>query len=736
MLRTHTCGELRKKDIKKEVTLSGWLQSARDHGGIIFIDLRDRYGLTQIVFDPKHNKEIHKQAESLGREYVLQVKGKVRARGKGLENPKLNTGEIEVLVDELKLLNKSDALPIEVDDRKEANEELRLKYRFLDLRRPIMQKRLLMRHNIVQAAREFLNKNDFLEIETPILVRATPEGARDYIVPSRTNAGKFFALPQSPQLYKQILMVSGCDRYYQIARCLRDEDLRADRQPEHTQIDIEMSFIEQEDIMKVVEGLYKHILKKVINKNINSKFPRLTYQEAMDTYGTDKPDLRFGLELVDVTDIVKKSDFNVFKNAEMVKCINPEKEFTRKEIDELTDFALRNDAKGLAWVKVTSKGLESSIVKFLSENVQKELLKKTNAKPGSMLFFVADKEKDVNVILDKLRNELAKKLALIKKDEFKFLWITDFPLFEWDDENEKWMPAHHIFSSPKEEDLKYLEKEPGKVKANLYDLVLNGVELLSGSIRINRKDIQERVMKVIGLSEEEAEKKFGFLLNAFRYGAPPHGGVGIGLDRTVALLNGLNDIREVIAFPKNKAAECPMDGCPSDVPDEQLKELHIKSDVVKKKNIVLEQIKEMLLKEKIDFKLMEHEPVFTCKQAAKVRGTPLKEGAKALVLKSNKDYIMAVLPGDKEIDIDKLKAVVKVNKLELANPQDVKMMTGCGIGSVPPFGNLFDMEMYVDKSLKDNKMVDFNAGSHTTSIKMHCKAYIELVRAKEGEFCK
>jgi len=735
-MRTHTNGELTRRDVKKTVKLCGWVSTLRDHGGIIFIDLRDRYGLTQIVFDPKHNKETHKLAESLGREYVLQVKGKVRARGKDLENPKLSTGEIEVLVDELNVLNKSDALPIEVDDRKEASEELRLKYRYLDLRRPIMQNRLFMRHKTVQAAREFLSKNRFLEIETPILVRATPEGARDYIVPSRTNLGRFFALPQSPQLYKQILMVSGCDRYYQIARCLRDEDLRQDRQPEHTQIDLEMSFVEQEDIMELVEGLYKFILKKVINNNIKDKFPRLTYQEAMDKYGTDKPDLRFGLELSNVTDIVMKSDFNVFKSAEMVKCINPEHEFTRKEIDELIDFAVKNDAKGLAWIKVTNKGLESSIVKFFSDDVQKELLKRTKAKPGSILFFVADKEKNVNTILDKLRNEFAGRLKLTKKDDFRFVWVTDFPLFEWDEENEKWMPAHHIFSSPKEEDLKYLEKEPGKVKAKLYDLVLNGVELGSGSIRINKKDVQNRVMKVIGLSEEEAERKFGFLLNAFRYGAPPHGGIGLGLDRIVALLCGLSDIREVIAFPKNKAAECPMDGCPSDVNEEQLKELHIRLDVIKKKNIVLEQIKDMLLKEKIDFKVMEHKPVFTSKEAAKVRGTSLKQGAKAIVLKSEKDYLMAVLPGDKEIDMEKLKMIAKVKELELASPQEIKMATGCGVGSVPPFGNLFDMDVYVDKSLKENKFIDFNAGSHTTSIKMHCNAYIELVRADEAEFCK
>ena len=735
MLRTHTCGELRKKDIKENITVCGWLQSSRDHGGIIFIDVRDRYGLTQIVFDPKHNKEAHKKAEKLGREYVLQVKGKVRARGKGLENPKLNTGDIEVLVDELNVLNKAEVPPIEVDDNKEASEDLRLKYRFLDLRRPMMQKRLDIRHKAAEATRKYLNSQSFMEIETPLLIRATPEGARDYIVPSRTMPGRFFSLPQSPQLYKQILMVSGCDRYYQLARCLRDEDLRADRQPEFTQIDLEMSFADEDDIMVMSEGLVKEIFKKGVGKNIKVPFQRMTYKEVMERYGSDKPDLRYGLELTDVTSLVHKSDFGVFKNAEQVKCINPEKDFSRKELDEYIDFCIKNGAKGMAWMKITDKGMESSVTKFFKPEMLKKIQKVANAKKG-VLMFIADTPKLVAEVLDRLRRKLADDLELYDKKELRFCWVTDFPLFEHDEESDSWVPMHHIFSMPHDKFVGKMEADPSVITGKLYDCVLNGVELGGGSVRIHKKDVQEEALKVIGMSYEEAKQRFGFLLDSFRYGAPPHGGLAFGFDRVVALMCGISDIREVIAFPKNKNAECPMDGCPSSVDDNQLKELRIKTDVIKKKNMVLEKIREMLLKEKKEFELMEHEPVFTCKQAAEVRGTPLKEGAKALVLKSEKGYIMAVLPGDKEIDVDKLKKILRVSRLELAAPEDVKKMSGCGVGSVPPFGNIFGIDLFVDKSLKENKGVNFNAGSHTTSIKMSSVAYLELAKGKEAEFCR
>ncbi|HLD97672.1 MAG TPA: aspartate--tRNA ligase, partial [Candidatus Nanoarchaeia archaeon] len=489
-----------------------------------------------------------------------------------------HTGEIEVIVDELDIITKSRVPPIEIDDRVEAAEDVRMKYKYLDLRRPVMQHRLMMRHKAAAAVREYFNKNSFVEIETPMLVRSTPEGARDYVVASRVNPGKFYALPQSPQLYKQILMIAGFDRYYQLARCLRDEDLRMDRQPEHTQIDFEISFADENDIMGFVEGLYKHLFKEVAGVELKTPFQVLTHAEAIAKYGTDKPDLRFGMELIDVTEIVRKSDFKTFASEEQVKCIVAEKDLSRNEIDELIEWAKANGAKGLAWMKITDKGLESSIVKFFSAEAQKQLLSATKAKKGSVIFFIADKKKTVAEVLGKARLEIARRLKMMTND-FKFCWVKDFPLFEWNLEENRWEAAHHMFTAPKQEHIEFLEKSPEKVLGNLYDLVLNGTELGSGSIRINNPELQERVMKVVGLSHSDAEKKFGFLLEAYEYGAPAHGGMGIGFDRTVALMLGLHDIREVIAFPKNKKAESPMDGSPSEIEEKQLRELHIKTDI-------------------------------------------------------------------------------------------------------------------------------------------------------------
>jgi aspartyl-tRNA synthetase len=576
-MRTHTCGELTDKDIEEKVTLCGWVHSRRDHGGVIFLDLRDRYGMTQIVFEP--SSEAYKKADKLRKEYVIQVSGLVKKRKPGMENLKLTTGRIEVFADYVDIINKAETPLIEIDDRVIASEELRLKYRYLDLRRPIMQKRLEFRHKAITAAREYLDSKKFIEIETPMLVRATPEGARDYVVPSRVNPGKFYALPQSPQLYKQILMVAGFDRYYQIARCLRDEDLRADRQPEHTQVDLEMSFVSEQDIMDIVEGLYKHVMKACLGIEIKEKFPVLSYQEAMDRYGCDKPDLRFGLELIDVTDIVKDSEFDVFKeciaDGGIVKCINPP-ELKRRELEQLTGYCTELGAKGMAWVKV-GDSLEGGIAKHIA-NMEKELRERVKAEKGTMLLFIADEQKVTNEIMGQLRLKLGD-MFYPDRTGFKFCWIVDFPLFEKDED--RWAPAHHIFTMPKNPEL--LEKEPGKVVGNLFDIVLNGIELASGSIRISNPELQKRVMKVIGMDEKEAEKKFGFLLNAYRYGGPVHGGMGLGFDRFVALMQGFNDIREVIAFPKNKAAQCPMDGSPSAIDEEQMKELGIKSTMVKKK---------------------------------------------------------------------------------------------------------------------------------------------------------
>ena len=589
MKRTHTCGELRKGDIKKDVALCGWMNSRRDHGGIIFVDLRDRYGLTQAVFDPKHNKKVHSNAEHLSREDVIQVKGKIRARGKGLENPKLATGEIEILVDELNILNKSKTPPLEICERVDVNEDMRLKYRYLDLRKPSMQNNLLIRHKAAKAVRDFYDSEGFMEIETPMMAKSTPEGARDYLVPSRVNPGKFYALPQSPQLFKQLLMVGGCDRYFQIVRCFRDEDLRADRQPEFTQIDVEMSFVDEEDIYEVHERLMKKVWKDVLNVELKIPFPRLTYQEAMDRYGSDKPDVRFGLELVDVTDIANESSFNVFtnniKSGGVVKAINVKKSLlSRKEIDELIEFVKIYGAKGLAWMKYDGQKLESSVVKFFSDKLQKELVKRLEAEKDDLLLFVSDhKHFVVNDALGNLRVHLGKKLKLIKEG-YSFVWVTEFPLVDYDEDEQRHVAVHHPFTSPKDEDIGLLDKEPAKARAKAYDLTLNGVELGGGSIRIHKPEVQEKIFKLLGISQKEANEKFGFLLEAFSYGAPPHGGIAFGMDRMVAMMTGNESIREVIAFPKTKNAESLMEGSPSDVSDKQLKELNIKLDIVKKKD--------------------------------------------------------------------------------------------------------------------------------------------------------
>lgn len=578
-MRTHNCGELNKKHVSKKAILCGWCRRLRKHGGINFIDLVDRYGVTQIVMDPN---KISK-SDDLKKEWTVQVEGVVKKRPKGMDNKNLSTGDVELHVSKLNVLGESEPLPFEIEDRIPVHEDLRLKYRYLDLRRPSMLKKMVLRHEIAQAVRESLNKEDFLEIETPILIKPTPEGARDYIVPSRVNPGKFYALPQSPQLYKQILMVAGMDKYYQLARCLRDEDLRADRQPEFTQIDLEMSFVDSEDVLSITERMIKHVMKKVKKVDVKIPFKRISYEESMSKYACDKPDLRFGLEMTDLTPIFRKTNFQVLKNVKLAKGLVAPKEFSRKELDELTEYVKQNGAKGLAWIKYTSKGIESPIAKFIGKKEQDELIKKMKVKKGSTILIVGDNEDIVNAALWKLRGHLGEKLGLIKDNTYNFVWVVDFPLFEWDGDSKRWSPMHHIFSMPKEECLKYLEKDPSKVVGKMYDVVLNGTELGGGSIRIHDKKLQEKVLKVIGMSYEDAEHKFGFLLEAFKYGAVPHGGIALGFDRFVSLLTGTNDIKEVIAFPKNKAAQCPMDGSPSDADVLQLNELHLKLDLPKEK---------------------------------------------------------------------------------------------------------------------------------------------------------
>ena len=588
MLRTNTCGELRDTNTGQSVTLAGWMHSRRDHGGKIFVDLRDRYGFTQLVFDPSVDEASHKLASDLKREDVLQATGEVRARGEGLENPNLATGKIEVIVKGLKILNKAETPPIEVDDHKIAGMDTRMKYRYLDLRRPTMQNNLLVRHKARQAARTYLSDNGFLEIETPMLIKNTPEGARDFVVPSRLHPGKFYSLPQSPQLYKQILMYSGVDRYFQFPFCLRDEDLREDRQPEHIQIDLEMSFVELEDLWTMWEGLIKSMFA-VVGKDIKTPFRRMGFKECVERYGIDRPDLRFGMELINMTDAVKGSDFGVFNSIiehhGIVKALCVPQELPRKRIDELTEWCAQFGSKGLAWMRVTENGLDGSIAKFFSAAIQQQIIKTANAKPGDTLLFSADREKVVHDVLWRLRVRLGNDLGLIDKNELNFVWVVDFPLFEWNEDEEKWDMAHHMFCQPKEEHIKFIESDPGKVICTQYDLTLNGFELGSGSIRITNPELQQKIMKVVGYSEADAKERFGFLLEAFKYGAPPHGGMGLGFDRIVCLLLGMEtpDIREVIAFPKNKSMECPMDDSPSSLPQQQWDELHIKPNLPAKK---------------------------------------------------------------------------------------------------------------------------------------------------------
>lgn len=578
MKRTCYCAELSKADIGKEVTVMGWAGKVRDLGSLKFIDLRDRSGIVQLFAD-ESSPEIAEKAASVKLEYVLAAKGIVQKRG-GAVNENIPTGEIEVKITELRILAKADTTPFVVEDDVKAKDELRLKYRYLDLRRPSMQKQLIDRHKITRIAREYYDENGFIEIETPYLIKSTPEGARDYLVPSRVHKGCFYALPQSPQLYKQLLMLSGMDRYMQIVRCFRDEDLRADRQPEFTQLDLEMSFVSEDDVMTINEGFLKKLMHEHKGIDIETPFPRMTWQEAMDRYGSDKPDTRFGMELCDITDCVRDMDFVVFKSAiesgGSVRAINTEgHSFSRKEIDHLTEFVKTYKAKGLIYITFGEEGVKSSASKFLTDDVLAKIKEKTGAKTGDTLFIVADKNKIVYDALGALRCEVGRRAGVIDKDKFNFLWVTEFPLLEWSEEDERFYAMHHPFTAPMDEDIEYIESDPGRVRARAYDIVLNGVELGGGSIRINNSELQDRMFKCLGFTEEEAQVRFGFLINAFRFGAPPHGGMAYGLDRLCMLIQGLDNIRDVIAFPKVQNASELMSNAPDGVDPAQLKELHI-----------------------------------------------------------------------------------------------------------------------------------------------------------------
>ncbi len=581
MRRTHYCGEIRREHIGQTVKLDGWVWHWRDHGGIVFIDARDRAGHAQLVFDPEENSNLHDSSQDLRSEDVIGITGTVRERPEGTINPNIPTGEVEVVVSELIVHSKSKTPPFEIEDHVQTNEDVRLKMRYVDMRRPVVRDRIIARHKITSIVRRFFDENGFLEIETPLLGKATPEGARDYLVPSRVNPGEFYALPQSPQIYKQLFMVAGFDRYFQMAKCLRDEDLRAERQPEFTQIDCELSFVTPEDIYEIFETMAARIWKDFLGIELPRPFPRLSYQDAMERYGSDKPDTRFDMELIDVGDIVVKSDFKVFRSVVQsggrVKGINCKggAEISRTRIDGLTKDVGVYGAKGLAWMKVTESGLESSIVKFFGDEQQQALIEEMDAKPGDLLLFVADKQDVVFAALGWLRCHLAKVRDLIPEGLWNFLWVTDFPMFEADD-NGTPTPLHHPFTSPHQEDLDKLESDPLNVRSWAYDMVLNGFEIGGGSIRIHRSDVQKRVFTALGINDEDAQEKFGFLLEALQYGAPPHGGIAFGMDRIVMLLCGESSIREVIAFPKTQNARDLMSGAPSPVDADQLREVSIR----------------------------------------------------------------------------------------------------------------------------------------------------------------
>ena len=589
MKRTHACGVLRAEHAGTEVVLCGWVSRQRDHGGLIFVDLRDRSGIVQLVFSPEIDATALTKADGVRTEYVISVRGKVRLRSEDTVNSLMETGAVEVCGQEIRILNPAKTPPFYIQDNVDVDEIVRLKYRYLDLRRPEMQRNLMLRHRVAKAMRDFFDRRDFVEVETPMLTKSTPEGARDYLVPSRVNPGKFYALPQSPQIFKQILMVAGIERYFQIVRCFRDEDLRADRQPEFTQLDVEMSFVEREDILSIMETMIAEIFKTALDVDVPLPMQRLSYDEAMDKYGSDKPDLRFGMEIFDLSDAMRGSDFKVFEAVlaagGCIKGINVKGNagIPRRELDGLVNYVGQYGAKGMAWIGYTAEGLKSQISKFFSEEQLEKIRRTAQAEEGDLVLIVADKPNVAVNAMGQLRLEMGRRMNLIDPDKLSFAWVLDFPMFEYDEEEKRFVAMHHPFTSPRDEDLQYLESDPGRIKAKAYDMILNGTEIGGGSIRIFQRDVQEKVFKAIGLSDEEANGKFGYLLEAFDYGTPPHGGIAFGLDRLIMLMAKRSSIRDVIAFPKTQSATDLMSQAPSEVALRQLKELSIRTEVAAKK---------------------------------------------------------------------------------------------------------------------------------------------------------